>query len=446
MKYSYSSTEGETKTRDGEAVETADAVEVYLRDIAEFHALEGPEERALADRLESLRTALRREILTHEAVATEVADVVRTLADSPASAERFLRVAGSSARREALQTRTAEAARACSRRLEMSGAFTDSDSALTDRHENGPTNGATNGTASGATNGNGHGSPDPVDRLSSLPFQMPFIRDLAQKILAAPGTPDDRESVRAALAAYGDAVRAFATHYLEIAVKIARRTPAQGLSLADLIQEGNTGLLVAVDRYQPDDGPFSEFARGPVQEAVRRYVSENARIIRIPPKQWKNLRKLTRFRQDFFEGEGREASILECARHLGVHEDEVRALDRLDRLPVSIDEAHDEDDESNLGDTIEDEKARPPIEGIQQRQIAERLHEVLRTLSVRERNVLRLRFGLGDANPHSLQEVAEMLRVSPNRVRKIQANAVRKIHDSDLRAEFEAYVADSGED
>lgn len=309
-------------------------------------------------------------------------------------------------------------------------------------------NGNGNGTAQ-ATNGNGNGhdaAPTAssieaiANELSAFDFHMPVVRTLIDDVERnAPAGG----ALRGALDAYAESIRGLTESHLGIVVKVGRRIPANGLPFADIVQEGNTGLLRAADRFTATDGPFDEFARDAIQDAMRRFTREYGRIIRVPAAQLKLLRALGEYQRTFLGAEGREPDEVESAAHLGVTVEEIRVLERLERAPSSLDEPTDDEESASLGEMLEDPSQPTPLASTHETLLRRRLAEALRTLSVRERNVLRLRFGLGRCRPHTLPEVAEVLRVSPSRARKLQSNAFRKLQNSALRAELEALLDDA---
>ncbi|MGI9860837.1 RNA polymerase sigma factor RpoD [Moorella naiadis] len=270
------------------------------------------------------------------------------------------------------------------------------------------------------------------------PVRM-YLKEIGRVPLLTP--EEEIELAKRMEAGDEEAKRRLAEANLRLVVSIAKRYVGRGMLFLDLIQEGNLGLIKAVEKFNYRKGfKFSTYATWWIRQAITRAIADQARTIRIPVHMVETINKLIRVQRQLLQELGRDPSPEEIAHEMDIPVERVREIMKIAQEPVSLETPIGEEEDSHLGDFIEDEDAQAPAEAASFMLLREQLEEVLNSLTPREKRVLRLRFGLDDGRARTLEEVGQEFGVTRERIRQIEAKALRKLRHPSRSKKLKDYL------
>ncbi len=270
------------------------------------------------------------------------------------------------------------------------------------------------------------------------PVKM-YLKDIGRVPLLS--AEDEIELAKRMQAGDEEAKKKLCEANLRLVVSIAKRYVGRGMLFLDLIQEGNLGLIKAVEKFDYQKGfKFSTYATWWIRQAITRAIADQARTIRIPVHMVETINKLTRVSRLLLQKLGREPTPAEIGEEMGLTEERVREIQKIAQDPVSLETPIGEEEDSHLGDFLEDENAETPSDTVSSSMLKETLLKVLNTLTPREEKVLRLRYGVDDGRPRTLEEVGREFNVTRERIRQIEAKALRKLRHPSRSKQLKDYL------
>jgi len=275
--------------------------------------------------------------------------------------------------------------------------------------------------------------------------ELAGLRDL---VMEDPADLLDRcRTIARVFGEYEQAKRDLSGGNLRLVVSIAKKYRNRGLPFLDIIQEGNTGLMRAVDKYEYKRGyKFSTYATWWIRQAITRAIADHARTIRVPVHMIETMSKLRNIQKHMLQDLGREPTVEEIAAKAKMPVEEVRRVMKISRHPISLDRPVGESEDSHFGDFIEDEKQEAPAESASTEMLRQRINDVLRTLTYREREILKLRYGIGDGYTYTLEEVGRIFKVTRERVRQVESKAIRKLQHPVRRQRLASFMSADADD
>ncbi len=278
-----------------------------------------------------------------------------------------------------------------------------------------------------------------AEDIEAMKQELMGMQDL---VLETPKQLDKRlRAIEAVYTQYEEAKRRLSGGNLRLVVSIAKKYRNRGLSFLDIIQEGNTGLMRAVDKYEYRRGyKFSTYATWWIRQAITRAIADHARTIRIPVHMIETMSKLRTISKNLLQELGREPTIEEIAEEGKMSVPEARRVLKISKHPFSLDRPIGESEDSYFGDFIEDERVESPVQSATQEMLKDRIDQVLKTLTYREREIIKLRYGIGDGYTYTLEEVGRIFKVTRERVRQVEAKAIRKLQHPVRARKLEGFL------
>jgi RNA polymerase primary sigma factor len=467
----------ETELVEGSVGRIDDPVRMYLTQMGEIPLLTRDQEISLARKIELTRMAFRRKVLESDYSARAAIDILQQVSDGSLPFDRTMKMStAENLIRSVVRTRLPENIRTANKLLDKNRKLFAQYIGTQDETEK--------KKAAKQLKRNRIKIASLLEELSlrtsriqpmmkKLEGILAKIHQLVQYISAGPNaeiieedidamkqefngmqdmvleTPEQIEkrlkAVRAVFAQYELAKRQLSSGNLRLVVSIAKKYRNRGLSFLDIIQEGNTGLMRAVDKYEYRRGyKFSTYATWWIRQAITRAIADHARTIRIPVHMIETMSRLRTVSKELLQKLGREPTIEEIATETALTVSEARRVLKISKHPISLDRPIGESEDSYFGDFIEDESAESPVQSAAHEMLKERIDEILKTLTYREREIIKLRYGLGDGYTYTLEEVGRIFKVTRERVRQVEAKAIRKLQHPVRSRRLEGFVDQSG--
>jgi RNA polymerase primary sigma factor len=467
----------ETELVEGSVGRIDDPVRMYLTQMGEIPLLTRDQEISLARKIELTRMAFRRKVLESDYSARAAIDILQQVSDGSLPFDRTMKMStAENLIRSVVRTRLPENIRTANKLLDKNRKLFAQYIGTQDETEK--------KKAAKQLKRNRIKIASLLEELSlrtsriqpmmkKLEGILAKIHQLLQYIAAGPNadiieedidamkqefngmqdmvleTPEQLEkrlkAVRAVFAQYELAKRQLSSGNLRLVVSIAKKYRNRGLSFLDIIQEGNTGLMRAVDKYEYRRGyKFSTYATWWIRQAITRAIADHARTIRIPVHMIETMSRLRTVSKELLQKLGREPTIEEIATETALTVSEARRVLKISKHPISLDRPIGESEDSYFGDFIEDESAESPVQSAAHEMLKERIDEILKTLTYREREIIKLRYGLGDGYTYTLEEVGRIFKVTRERVRQVEAKAIRKLQHPVRSRRLEGFVDQSG--
>lgn len=268
------------------------------------------------------------------------------------------------------------------------------------------------------------------------------LSGLRSLILESPEELDYRlKTINVVFEEYDQGKRDLSGGNLRLVVSIAKKYRNRGLPFLDIIQEGNTGLMRAVDKYEYRRGyKFSTYATWWIRQAITRAIADHARTIRVPVHMIETMSKLRGIQKRLLQAIGREPTLEEIAEAADMSHEETKRVMKISRHPISLDRPVGESEDSQFGDFIEDERQQAPSESATSEMLRSRINDVLKTLTYREREILKLRYGVGDGYTYTLEEVGRIFKVTRERVRQVESKAIRKLQHPVRKRRLSSFI------
>ncbi len=463
----------EQELSEAEGKRVDDPVRMYLTQMGEIPLLTREEEISLARKIELTRMAFRRKVLESDYCARNAVDILQQVEDGLLPFDRTMKMSTSeNLIRTVVKKRLPENLRTINKLLDMNSVFFNDllevkdKSKLKSEYKQICRNRRKIATLLEELSLRTSRIQPMMKKLQSMLNKMYQLNDL---IAAGPNDEFEAEDIQAmrdelngltllllenpkqlqkrlraihvVFGEYEEAKRNLSSGNLRLVVSIAKKYRNRGLSFLDIIQEGNTGLMRAVDKYEYRRGyKFSTYATWWIRQAITRAIADHARTIRIPVHMIETMSKLRTVSKNLLQKLGREPTIEEIAKEVEMSVSEARRVLKISKHPISLDRPIGESEDSYFGDFIEDDSADSPVASATQEMLKDRIEQVLSTLTYREREIIKLRYGIGDGYTYTLEEVGRIFKVTRERVRQVEAKAIRKLQHPVRARKLEGFL------